>query len=196
MQVQRVGPYTEKFIDASNRNDFSSLSPQDAEQKAIPELLQADLTTNNSEAGYFVELNAGGGIVVFDISRDDGMCFFYFRVLWSLSQHLLCTNLVFFCTTTDEFWSPSTTFLLSLRQKGYALFVPGLQDIVMSRPTVTNRIPYLASLPSTQLATSPSRLLNPNYHDSITFIGNIYKHGSYRILPPSQAGTSNKFIIL
>lgn len=100
-------------------------------------------------------------------------------------------KLVFIRTTTYDFWSPSTAFLSSLRQRGHALFVPGPQDMRMPHPSVTICIPssYPVSSSLTQLA-SHSRLFNPDYHDSVeggfgspAFIGDISKDG--RILPPS-----------
>jgi hypothetical protein len=132
-----------------------------------------------------------------NISRDDGMCF----LLAIIDSDL---DLVFIRTTAYEFWSPSTAFLFSLRQKGYAFFVPGPQDMLIPHPSVTIRVPYVVSRSSlpvlTQLRVIPSHS-QLNYHDSVkgqfvpsAFIGDIpSKHGNNRILPPS--GMSNKIII-
>jgi hypothetical protein len=70
-----VGPHSQESSDAYNQQNLSSLSPQatrDGEQKSTPKSMRADWTGNGDEAGSYVEIYAGGGILGFDVSRDDG----------------------------------------------------------------------------------------------------------------------------
>lgn len=67
-----MGPHTQEYLDALDRRSLSLQAILDAEQKATPDLMQAGWNGSDGEAGDFVELNAGGGILGFNISRDDG----------------------------------------------------------------------------------------------------------------------------
>lgn len=76
-KVQSVGPHSQEYLDAFNQQNLSSLSAQatqDGEQKSTPKSMQADWTGSGGKAGSYGELKGGGGIIGFNISRDDGMC--------------------------------------------------------------------------------------------------------------------------
>ena len=125
-----------------------------SKQKNAPESMGAEWTGSGGEAGDFVELNAGGGIIGFHItSRDGGMCFLQWIEIYLLT---FVHKLVFIRTDLHGFWSPSTQLLITMREKGYALFSPGSMDMrPMLHPPVI--LPLLASSTLTELG-SRSRL--------------------------------------
>ena len=88
-----------------------------------------------------------------------GQRWWYVLVLpFGINWHIH-TKLVLIQTDVQELWSPSTAFLSTMRQKGYALFAPGRLDAPVHR------------LPSTQLALPCSRMLAFNHHDSMSSWG-------------------------
>ena len=119
---------------------------------------------------------------------------------WQLLTWLILTfvHIVFIRTDVHEFWSPSTQFLITMREKGYALFLPGSTDKPMPHPPVTLRVPLLPAASSTLTEPTPrassscsdcSRIFSMDYCEAIT--GGSYStegipmNGKDRILPPS-----------
>ena len=124
----QVGPHSQEYSDTFNQGNLSSLSPQAGERN---EPMRADWHGGHGEAGGFAELRAGGGILGFNSSRDDGM-----SLSLSFLPSLTLPKLVFIRTNADQFWSPSTPFLFSLRINGYAFFEPGPLDMPMADPPI------------------------------------------------------------
>ena len=96
------------------------------------------------------------------LGRDDGTGLFYFLGLINIH-----TKLVLIQTDVQELWSPSTAFLSTMRQKGYALFAPGHLDAPMH------------CLPSTQLALPCSCMLAfKSFHSRVCLTNLSLRHNN------------------
>jgi len=142
----------------------------------------------HGEAGSYVEQYAGGGIMGFNVSRDDGVCASLF-FLPSFVLTFLLLKQVFIQTDADNFWSPSTPFLFSLRHRGFAHFIPGVQDMPMPHPPITLRIPTAPSIPAS--SSRPCTFISDSCDaaEGMSALANIVrdipKHSGDRILAPS-----------